>query len=199
MNEFILELGFVASVLDKCLYRRDDAILILYCDDLRIGASDVVLKALHSSFFEKFGVTTAPGDRFLGMDTCYQRDRGILKLSMESYIETTMERFRDFDTSKGFPYREVVGCLLWVTLCVMGPELLRVKDLARRANKYTEEDYKEALKVLKRVYSRKEHGIVITRGAAGRELVPSSSRLKPTSPDDEGDPPNSMSNPQDET
>ena len=50
----------------------------------------------------KFGVTTAPGDRFLGMDTCYQRDRGILKLSMESYIGTTMERFRDFDTSKGF-------------------------------------------------------------------------------------------------
>jgi hypothetical protein len=147
----------------------------------------------------KFGITTAPGDRFLGMDTCYQRDRGILKLSMKSYIGTTMERFRDSDTSKGFPYREVVGCLLWVTLCVMGPELLRVKDLARRANKYTEEDYKEALKVLKQVYSRKEYSIVISRGAAGRELVPSSSRPKPASPDDEGDAPNPMFNPQDET
>jgi hypothetical protein len=112
MNEFILELGFTASALDKCLYRRSDAILILYCDDLRIGASDGVLASLHSSFYERFGITTAPGNRFLGMDTCYQRKQGLMKLSMESYISTTMDRFKDFDVSQGYPYREVVGCLL---------------------------------------------------------------------------------------
>jgi hypothetical protein len=61
-------------------------------------------------------------------------------------------------------------------LCVMGPELLRVKDLARRSNAYTGADYKEAMKVLKRIFDRREHGIVITRGAAGKELVPSSFR-----------------------
>jgi hypothetical protein len=176
MNEFILELGFTASTLDKCLYRRHDAILILFCDDLRVGASKAVLESLHSSFYEKFGITTAPGNRFLGMDTCYQHKRGIMKLSMESYISTTMDRFQNFDTSQGYPYREVVGCLLWITLCVMGPELLRVKDLARRSNAYTEVDYKEAMKVLKRVFARREHGIVITRGAAGKELIPSASR-----------------------
>jgi hypothetical protein len=32
------------------------------------------------------------------------------------------------------------------------------------------------LKVLKRIYARREHGIVLTRGAAGKELVPSSIR-----------------------
>jgi hypothetical protein len=176
MNEFILKLGFTASALDKCLYRREDAVLILSCDDLRIGASDPVLEALHLSFFNEFGITTASGDRFLGMDTFYQRDEGILKLSMETYISNTAERFRNFDVSRGFPYREVVGCLLWITLCVMGPELLRVKDLARRSNDYTGDDYQEALKVLKRVEARKEYGIVITRGAAGKELVPSSVR-----------------------
>ncbi len=110
MNAFILELGFVASTLDKCLYRRKDAILILYCDDLRIGATDPVLH----------GITTASGNRFLGMDTCYQRENGMMKLSMESYISNTMERFRDFDVSQGYPYRELVGCLLWISLCVMG-------------------------------------------------------------------------------
>jgi hypothetical protein len=185
MNEFILELGFVASALDKCLYRRKDAILILYCDDLRIGASDSVLNALHSAFFDKFGITTASGDRFLGMDTCYQRDRGIMKLSMESYISNTMDRFRDFDTSRGYPYREIVGCLLWITLCVMGPELLRVKDLARRSNDYNAADYHVALKVLKRIYARREHGIVLTRGAAGKELVPSS--IRPRVPEAQSD------------
>jgi hypothetical protein len=176
MNEFILELGFVASVLDKCLYRRKDAILILFCDDLRIGASDSVLESLHQAFYDKFGITTASGTRFLGMDTCYQREKGLLKLSMESYIANTMERFQAFDVSRGYPYREIVGCLLWISLCVMGPELLRVKDLARRSNDYKASDYREALKVLKRVHARKEHGIVITRGAVGQELIPSSSR-----------------------
>jgi hypothetical protein len=199
MNEFILELGFVASALDRCLYRREDAILVLFCDDLRIGASDAVLEKLYSSFYAKFGITTAPGDRFLGMDTHYQRDRGIMKLSMESYITTTMERFRTFDTGRGYPYRELVGCLLWITLCVMGPELLRVKDLARRANKYTEEDYREALKVLKRVYARKEYGIVIARGAAGKELVPSSSRTKPAQGETAGDGSDATPHPYDDT
>ncbi len=77
MNEFILGLGFTASALDKCLYRKDDTILILFCDDLRIGASEVILESLHSSFYKKFGITTAPGNRFLGMDTCYQQEKGI--------------------------------------------------------------------------------------------------------------------------
>jgi hypothetical protein len=83
------------------LYRRKDAILILFCDDLRIGASDSVLSGLHQAFFDKFGITTASGARFLGMDTCYQREKGVLKLSMESYISNTMESFQGFDTSRG--------------------------------------------------------------------------------------------------
>ena len=58
----------------------------------------------------------------------------------------------------------------------MGPELLRVKDLARLSNDYTEDDFQSALKVLDRVYSRRTHGIVIIRGGAGSELIPSSTR-----------------------
>ena len=199
MNEFILDLGFTASALDKCLYKRHDAILILYCDDLRVGASEAVLESLHASFYAKFGITTAPGNRFLGMDTCYQHERGILKLSMESYISTTMDRFRNFDTSQGYPYREIVGCLVWITLCVMGPELLRVKDLARRSNAYTEVDYREAMKLLKRVFDKREHGIVITRGAAGKELVPSSSRPVASSPEVEGSTSTLNAQPRDDT
>jgi hypothetical protein len=199
MNEFILGLGFVASTFDKCLYRREDAVIVLFCDDLRIGASDPVLQALHSAFFTKFGITTASGDRFLGMDTSYQRDSGVLKLSMETYISNTMDRFNKFDVSQGYPYREIVGCLLWITLCVMGPELLRVKDLARKSNDYEESDYLAAVKVLKRVYARREYGIVITRGAVGRELVPSSERPAAVPEGLSGDISDSNSHPRDDT
>ncbi len=56
-----------------------------------------------------------------------------------------MQRFIDFDLSKGIPYRELVGSLLWIVLCVMGTELPRVKDLARRSNEYTIDDYNVAV------------------------------------------------------
>ncbi len=87
---------------------------------------------------------------------------------MTSYISNTMDRFKDFNTECGYPYRELVGCLLWISLCVMGPELLRIKDLARRSNSYTGADYKEAMKVLKRVFKRKSYGIIIHRGELGK-------------------------------
>jgi hypothetical protein len=176
MNEFLVGLGFRSSPLDACFYRRSDALLILYCDDLRIGATAEVLSSIHAALFARFDVTTAPGDRFLGMDTSYAFESGVLKLSMTSYIVMTQNRFLSFDLSQGFPFRELVGCLLWITLCVMGPELLRVKDLARRSNSYTELDYRNGLKVLQRIYDRREHGIVIYRHAAGKEIVPASSR-----------------------
>jgi hypothetical protein len=176
INTFLLGLGFKSSPLDSCFYRRVDAVLILYCDDLRIGASPSVLASLHDSLSEKFSVTTAPGNRFLGMDVSYDLVPGVLKLSMRNYIETTMERFKTFDLSQGYPYRELVGCLLWITLNVMGPELLRVKDLARLSNSFGKQEYDAALKVLHRVFVRKDHGIVIFRHAAGREIVPSSTR-----------------------
>jgi hypothetical protein len=177
MNIFLLDLGFHPSSLDACFYRRADALLILYCDDLRIGATPAVLSSLHASLLARFDVTTAPGNRFLGMDTSYNLELGSLKLSMSSYILMTFERFRDFDLSQGCPFRELVGCLLWITLSVMGPELLRVKDLARKSNSFDEADYLSGLRVLDRIYARRHQGIVIFRHGAGCEIVPASSRL----------------------
>jgi hypothetical protein len=71
---------------------------------------------------------------------------GVFKMHMATYIDSTVQRFTGFDLSHGIPYRELVGSLLWIVLCVIGTELLRVKDLARRSNNYTLEDYEDALK-----------------------------------------------------
>jgi hypothetical protein len=60
---------------------------------------------------------------------------------------------------------------------VLGTELLRVKDLAKRCNKYDIEDYKDALKVLDRIVSLKHYGILFKRGGAHKEFIPSQTRL----------------------
>jgi hypothetical protein len=176
IDEFLQGMGFSPSPMDPCLYKRSDALIILFVDDLRVAATPSVLKEIHAALFAKFQITTSDGTRFLGMDTLYDIKKGYMKLHMETYIISIHERFHGFDVTKGVPFREIVGCLLWVCLNVMGPELLRVKDLARRSNEYTKDDFVTALKVLDRIYSRRKNGIVIIRGGAGSELVPSSTR-----------------------
>ena len=106
--------------------------------------------------FQKFEITTSDSGRFLGMDTSYDFTKGLLRMQMTTFINETATRFQNFDLSRGVPYRELVGSLMWIVLCIMGPELLRVKDLARRSNNFTQQDYDDALSVLTRVIERKD-------------------------------------------
>jgi hypothetical protein len=158
---------------------RSDAIIILHVDDMRVAAAPDVLKLIHDQMFQEFQITTSDTGRFLGMDTEYDLEAGVFKMHMATYIESTVQRFTGFNLSHGLPYRELVGSLLWIILCVMGTELLRVKDLARCSNKYTldDYDYNEPLQVLDRINSQKHYGIIFRRGGAGTEYVPACTRL----------------------
>ena len=189
LNAFLITLGFIASPLDPCFYRRpcatitseeskSDAIIILHVDDMRVAASPDILKVIHDQLYDEFQITTSDCGRFLGMDTEYDLVAGVFKMHMRTYIESTVERFQNFDLSLGIPYRELVGSLLWIVLCVMGPELLRVKDLAKRSHKFTLDDYKDAVKSLDRIVQLKDFGIIFRRGGAGSEYVPANTRLE---------------------
>jgi hypothetical protein len=187
LNDFLLKIGFDASDMDPCFYRRlatgpngerhIDALIILHVDDMRVAATEVVINEIHAQLFAKFDITTSDTGRFLGMDTDYNLNDGILRMHMATYVQNTCDRFQHFDLSKGVPFRELVGSLLWIVLCIMGPELLRVKDLARRSNNFTADDYADALKVLDRIKERRNCGIIYRRGGAGKETVPRNSRL----------------------
>jgi hypothetical protein len=179
LNGFLLSLGFVPSTLDACFYKRHDAILIVHVDDMRCAGTPEALTSIHDALYDRFRITTATGDRFLGMDVHYDLTAGTLTMGMDTYIQATMDRFAHFDLSLGVPYREIVGCLLWIVLCVVGPELMRVKDLARRSNAPTPADYTDAMKVLKRIFKRRSSVILFKRGFAGRELIPSQTRPEP--------------------
>jgi hypothetical protein len=182
LNDFLLKIGFTASFMDPCFYRRIaengeiDALIILHVDDMRVAANDVVTAEIHALLFAQFEITSDSG-RFLGMDTDYNMDTGILRMHIKTYIGNTVDRFLAFNLSLGIPYRELIGSLLWIVLCIMGPELLRVKDLARRSNNFTLDDYDDAIKVLKRIEERMDYGIIYRRGSAGKETVPRNTRL----------------------
>jgi hypothetical protein len=143
---------------------------------MRCAGTPAALATIHAALSLRFNITTGDGTRFLGMDTQYDFSAGVLTFGMSTYIQSTMERFTMFDLTLGCPYRELVGCLLWVVLCVMGPELIRVKDLARRSNNPTAEDYQDALKVLHRIHKRRSMVIRFQKGSAGQEYIPAKTR-----------------------
>ncbi len=162
--------------MDACFYKRDDALIIVHVDDMRCSGTPAALLSIHAALLQRFKITTGDGSRFLGMNSHYDVTAGILSLGMDTYIQSTMDRFAKFDLTLGCPYREIVGCLLWIVLCVLGPDLIRVKDLAKRSNAPTASDYADAVKALKRIYKRRSSVMFFKRGFAGRELVPSQLR-----------------------
>jgi hypothetical protein len=166
LHAFLLTLGFQPSTMDVCFYRRSDALIIVHVDDMRCAALPDVLHIIHQALYERFQITTGDGSRFLGMDMTHDSKEDVLTMGMCTYIEATLERFTHFDVSLGCPYREIVGYLLWIVLCVVGPELLRVKDLARLSNHSTPADYQDALNVLKRIWKRRQETILFKRGCA---------------------------------
>ena len=191
LHTFLLSLGFTSSTMDPCFYKHHDgteldALLIVHVDDMRCSGTPAALSFVHEALLTRFKITTGDGTRFLGMDTSYDLSTGVLTMGMATYIQSTMDRFQNFDLALGLPYREIVGCLLWIVLCVNGPDLVRVKDLAKRSNSSTAADYADALKVLRRIFKRRHSVIYFKRGYAGRELIPSATRPDPptTSPSD---------------
>ena len=77
---------------------------------MRVAALPDVLADIHAALYTRFNITTSDGTRFLGMDVLHDRINGRLTMSMQTYIQATMDRFTAFDISHGSPYREIVGC-----------------------------------------------------------------------------------------
>jgi hypothetical protein len=179
LHTFLVNLGFRSSDLDPCFYKRREpsgemTLLISYVDDFRIGGSEAVVQAVYEAMFKEWGITSCDGTRFLGLDVAHDRQAGKLTFSMGTYIKQAIERFEMADLSKGLPYRNLVGCLMWIACSVFGPILVKVKELARHCNAYTEKEYNLALKLLHSLDP--STGIVFLRGGAYRERVPQLSR-----------------------
>lgn len=181
-NAFLLTLGFESEVRDPCFFRRYEpstglySLIISHVDDSRVGATPPILKEIFEALYDEFAVTVCDGGRFLGMDVDYDRSAGFAKLHMTTYIKEMVTRFESVDTTAGFPTREITGCLIWCVCCVHGADLMRVKELARKANQCTAEVYALGLKLMYRLQDRGSKGIIFRRHGAGKETVPANRR-----------------------
>ena len=142
-HQTLIDIGFKASLIDQCFYIKwtgaQLTIIGLYVDDFRVVSDNPAnLDVIEIEFKKRFSVKVAKESWWLGMKVDHDREGGTIELSQEATIEALLEKHgmaqcnpqwtpADHGTklvktmdgvvdpaARLFPYREVVGSLLWL-------------------------------------------------------------------------------------
>ena len=98
-NDTITSFGFKENIVDRCIYLKVSGskfiFLILYADDILLASSDLSLLHTTKKFlYENFEMKDmGEATYMIGIEIFYDRSRGLLRLSLNWYIETILERF----------------------------------------------------------------------------------------------------------
>lgn len=142
MNAVLEGLGFVRSQHDYCLYTKCDGnivmLLLLYVDDVLIAGNNLDdIERVKKKLSESFEMSDCGKLKYyLGIKIEYNINNGEMSLSQENSIDKILSKFEmtecnviDTPMEKGLqlpledgtcnkPYREMLGSLMYLMLCV---------------------------------------------------------------------------------
>lgn len=182
---FAEKLGFRRSSSDKCLYIRESGghklFLIIYVDDVllvghQLKAIQVVKQCLSKEFEMK---DIGEVNCFLGMKIERKVEQRVLRISQRAFLERLLQRFNMSDckpvstpienrlrlqrgeeskrTDK--PYRELVGCLVYVTLTTRPDLSAAVNFYSKFQSCPTEEHWRHLKRVLRYIRGTLDLGL----------------------------------------
>ena len=188
-------LGFEQSPADACVMRLIESVsvsivTVVHVDDIFA----VGLKARCDQFCEDLNRLVPINNLgrlrwYAGCRFSRDWDAGTLTISQQAFAENTAARFNvnsgrntplstglkleEFDENEpvgDWPFRELVGCLMWLANQTRPDIANAVRAVARYANKPREVHWKTAIGILEYVFSTSDFGITFQRGS-GLELV----------------------------
>ena len=188
------QLGFVVSAADPCLYimHRGGAkvYVLVYVDDMLVASSSMSavneVKSKLKSVFDIHDLGAA--HRFLGLEITRERNSCTLKLSQHKAALSLVEKYGLADANsrgtpistgihlstdgvqldtEAYPYSELVGSLLYFSICTRPDLAQAVGALARYMARPTVDHWQAAKGVLRYVAGTADHGIIFSRGANG--------------------------------
>lgn len=140
-HEFITGQGYQQSESDNCLYIRSNDLsvsyLLLYVDDILLaGNAEKEISDIKHALCQEFRMKQDNTGMFLGMKIRWDKNNGVLQLDQRNYIDLLLNKFglgeckpvktpieenvkiiiptNTEKTSK--PYREAVGCLMYLMI-----------------------------------------------------------------------------------
>jgi len=199
-DKLLIEINFTATVTDPCLYYRWTnnklALVGLYVDDFRIAAQEAEeLEKIVEHFKTNYAIKDQPPDWWLNLKVEHDMNNGTLKISQETYIKKQLEIFNmkdckpcktpaepnskliktgiDEDNSEAllFPYRELVGALLWISRTCRPEIKYAVIKLTQFANNPNDSHIIAAKRVLRYLSGEPSLGITFTKHDLPLELI----------------------------
>ena len=196
INSFLVDrLGFVSTSADACLYVRHTGsrfeAISLYVDDLLIAGNNVsaissIKKELGAMFEMK---DLGPAKLCLGLEITRSRNNRRLLLGQQKYVGSILERFgmqsckpastpmeMSFDTcdkselAGDVPYRELIGCLMYLMIGTRPDIAFAVGKLAQAVEKPQSTHWVAAKRVLRYIQGTIKHGIVFGLESANLTL-----------------------------
>lgn len=184
-DKIMKDLDFQRSNFDFCMYCKKDCWLIVFVDDLIITGKDVeiekTVKSLKSLLNAK---DMGQVKRFLGMEITKTAEE--LKIIQRNYIEKLLSHFNMMECkgvstpmvtgfnidpssapdteSTNFPYRKLVGSLMYLA-CTSRPDIMySVSYLSRYLDKPNKELVTAGKRILRYLKSTADKGLVYKKG-----------------------------------
>ncbi|KAK7580680.1 hypothetical protein V9T40_001309 [Parthenolecanium corni] len=188
INDFMVNsLNFTRSANDFCLYSKciDKSYIyvLIYVDDLLIASdSDVLISTFKSKIASRFNIVDLGKiKRFLGMEINYNEKSKVMTLSQGDFISKVAKKFnvenckpvytpiehdlnlvRAKEINVNLPYRQLVGCLLYISIITRPDVAFAVNYFSRFMNSYSDEHFKYLKRVLVYLFHTKELKLTYT-------------------------------------
>ena len=185
----LVGIGFEQCLSDPCILRlviNGDLVgaVVLHVDDIIFGGASSVSRTVVDVLNDTLP-TKHLGDLSWYMGVEYKRDKEkrVIELSQTSYIRSVLERFdisrssslpaapsvnlrpvKDDNDAKNVPFREVVGCLMWIANQTRPDIANAVRAVARHSHDPKEIHWKAAQKILQYLRATADLGLIYRAG-----------------------------------
>lgn len=182
-NDFLTKFNLKRSEIDRCLYFNEERTLILaiYVDDgLAASSNSELLEELTTYLKSKFDVKFMACESYLGFKV-EQRSNEIF-ISQTPYINKVLSRFNmseckpsatpeevgssgnddESPLPDNYPFRDLVGCLLYIVTCTR-PDIAHAVSVASRTAKPTMLHWQKLKRILRYLKGTTEYGIRFRR------------------------------------
>lgn len=174
INDFMVSsLNFSRSDFDHCFYfkveRESCMFVLIYVDDLLLASdSDELIKTFKVTISRRCNIVNlGVSKRFLGMEIDYNVQNQMMTLSQAQFIDKVASRFnvtgakkvytpievdlqleKSEDCNVDLPFRQLVGCLLYISIISRPDISFAVHYFSRFMNAYSSEHFSYLKRVL---------------------------------------------------
>lgn len=179
---FMQSSGMQQSKADPCLFTRNQngkkLFIAIYVDDGLMAGSDIhEINAFMNDLKNSFKITSGELNNFLGMQIVQNSDSSIF-ISQSGYTEKMLKRFNMNNSNKvatpcdrtecndskpiesQVPYREAIGCLMYLTAGTRPDIAYAVSKAARSMESPTQNDWTMVKRIFKYLRGTSTYGIL---------------------------------------